>query len=52
MNDQLTTLLGGFPNGAVVLDGSGKLVAHLRWAEPFAIRRAVEPQEPQGHEPH
>ena len=42
MDDKVSTLMGGFPNGAAIFDGSGKLVAHFHWAEPFAIRRTLD----------
>jgi hypothetical protein len=42
MNATLSETLGTFPTGAVVLDADLKIVARDEWADPFALRQALD----------
>lgn len=37
-----TSAYGGFPNGAVVINRDGTIAASQQWAEPTALRRAID----------
>jgi Spy/CpxP family protein refolding chaperone/peroxiredoxin len=42
MDDHVSAMLGGFPNGLAVIDKDGKLYARQRWADPFATQTHLE----------